>query len=448
MTDGAPLENSTHPRVTLEGSGMPARFAVEGVLPQRSFAPSTKEEIGEILREANSREWSIVPFGAGIHQHIGNLIPRYHAALSLEKLNQIPEYEPQDLVVKVESGCRLADLQDRLARDRLYLPIDPDGFEQATVGGIVATNTSGPLRFAQGTIRDYLIGISLVQPDGKWTKFGSRVVKNVTGYDMCKLYIGSFGTLGVLVDFFFKLKPIPPFSKTVAFVLKGLDEARVGLERLIHSPLTPVALELVNPEGTRLFNEQRPWVKDSDHYLFLVRFMDLEKAVDWQVEQLQEMWKELFIQGVSLSSPSEQEQIWRLLREDAPWLKSSGAPKVKLKINCGSSRMVDCIRRLESYGKERSSAVLVKAHAGSGIIRAYYDYDPSPAAIQQLTDHIRAFRIHLRPARGTVILESAPANLKKSIDVWGYEYKDKSLMQSIRNQFDPHKILNPGRYIV
>ena len=98
---------------------MPARFAVEGVLPQRSFAPSTKEEIGEILREANSREWSIVPFGAGIHQHIGNLIPRYHAALSLEKLNQILEYEPQDLVVKVESGCRLADLQDRLARDRL-----------------------------------------------------------------------------------------------------------------------------------------------------------------------------------------------------------------------------------------------------------------------------------------------------------------------------------------
>ncbi len=448
MTDGAPPDNFLHPRVTPEGSGFPVQFAVEGMLPQHSFAPGTKEEIGEILQEANSREWSVVPFGAGIHQHIGNLIPRYDAALSLGKLNRIPEYEPQDLVVKVESGCRLADLQNCLAQDRLYLPIDPDGFEQATVGGIVATNTSGPLRFAQGTIRDYLIGISLVQPDGKWTKFGSRVVKNVTGYDMCKLYVGSFGTLGVLVDFFFKLKPIPPFSKTIVVVLKGLDEARVALERLIHSPLTPAALELVNPQGTKFFNEQRPLVKDSEHYMFLVRFMDLEKAVDWQVEQLQEIWKELFIQGVSLSSASEQEPIWRLLREDAPWLKSSGTPKVKLKINCGSSRMVDCIRRLESYGKATSPATLIKAHAGIGIIRAYYDYDPLPSAIQGMTDHIRSLRTHLRPARGTVILESAPADLKKSVDVWGYEYKDKTLMQSIRNRFDPRKILNPGRYIV
>ena len=111
MTDGTRLENFLHPPVTPEGSGVPVQFAVEGMLPQRSFAPSTKEEIGEILREANSREWSIVPFGAGMHQHIGNLISRYDTALSLEKLNRIPEYEPQDLVVKVESGCRLADLQ-------------------------------------------------------------------------------------------------------------------------------------------------------------------------------------------------------------------------------------------------------------------------------------------------------------------------------------------------
>ena len=350
--------------------------------------------------------------------------------------------------MKVESGCRLASLQNRLAQDRLYLPIDPCGFEKATMGGIVATNTSGPLRFGQGTIRDYLIGISLVQPDGKWTKFGARVVKNVTGYDMCKLYIGSFGTLGVLTDFFFKLKPLPPFSKTVAVLLKNLDHARVGLEKLIHSPLTPAAVELVNPACAKIFNERLALVQDSDHYVFLVRFMDLDKAVEWQVSQLEDRWKEIFTQGVVVSSPSDQEHIWGLLREDAPWLNSGSAPKVKVKVNCGSSRMVDCIRRLESSGKRGSIAVLIKAHAGSGIIRAYYEYDPSPAAIQAIADQIRSLRMHLRPARGTVILESAPVALKKSVDVWGYEYKDKSLMQAIRNQFDPHKILNPGRYIV
>jgi len=446
--DGASHYNFPVSRSTREGSGMPSRFAVEEMLPQHSFAPGTKEEIGEVLREANSRQWSVVPFGAGIHQHIGNRLQRYDAVLSLEKLNQIPEYEPQDLVVKVESGCRLVDLQKHLAQDRLYLPIDPCGYELATVGGIVSTNTSGPLRFAQGTIRDYLIGISLVQPDGKYTKFGARVVKNVTGYDMCKLYVGSFGTLGVLTDFFFKLKPLPPVSRTIAVVLKGLDAARVGLEKLIHSSLTPTALELLNPEGTRIFNERLSLVEDSGQYLFLVRFMDMEEAVDWQVEQLEQMWKEIFTQGVAVSSASEQAQIWGLLREDTPWLKSGSASNVKLKVNCGSSRMIDCIQRLESYGKERSRAAIIKAHAGSGIIRAYYDFDLSPAAIQSMADHIQALRTHLRGARGTVILESAPAGLKKAVDVWGYEFKDKTLMQKIRDQFDPRKILNPGRYIV
>lgn len=448
MSNGASFDNSSHPLNALEASGMPARFVVDEMVPPRAFAPSTKEEVGEVLREANAREWSVVPFGGGSHQHIGNLFPRYDAVLSLEKLNQIPEYEPQDLVVKVEAGCRLVSLQNRLAQDRLYLPIDPFGFEQATMGGIVATNIAGPLRFGQGTIRDYLIGISLVQPDGKWTKFGARVVKNVTGYDMCKLYVGSFGTLGVLTDFFFKLKPLPPFSKTVAVVLKDLAQAQVGMEKLIHSPLTPAALELVNPAGAKIFNELLLLVQDSDHYVFLLRFMDLEKAVDWQVARLEESWKEIFTQGVVVSSPSEQEQIWGLLREDTRWVNSGNTPKLKLKVNCGCSRMVDCIRRLESCGKERSSSVLIKAHAGSGIIRAFYDYDPSPVAIQAMADHIRALRMHLRPARGTVILESAPASLKKSVDIWGYEYKDKSLMQAIRNQFDPHKILNPKRYIV
>ena len=410
MSNGASLDNSFHSLSTVERPITPARFAVDEMVPEYAFAPRTKEEVGEVLREANARRWSVVPFGGGSHQHIGNFLPRYDAALSLEKLNHIPEYEPQDLVVKVESGCRLVSLQNRLAQDHLYLPIDPCGFEQATLGGIVATNTSGPLRFGQGTIRDYLIGISLVQPDGKWTKFGARVVKNVTGYDMCKLYIGSFGTLGVLTDFFFKLKPLPPFSKTVAVVLKNLDQARVGLDKLIHSPLTPTALELVNPEGTKIINERLSLIQDSDHYLFLVRFMDLEEAADWQVQQLEERWKEIFTQGVVISSPSDQEQIWDLLREDAPWLNSGSTHQLKLKVNCGSTRIIDCIRNLESYRKEGSRPVLIKAHAGSGIIRAYYGYDPSPAAIQAMADHIRALRMQLRP-----LVEQSYWNLRQPV---------------------------------
>ena len=107
--------------------------------------------------------------------------------------------------------------------------------------------------------------------------------------------------------------------------LKGLNEARAGLQKLIQSPLTPAALELLNPEGTRILNERLCLVKDSDNYMFLVRFMDLEKAVEWQVQQLEGMWREIFTEGVVVSSPLEQERIWQLLREDSPWQRHGSA---------------------------------------------------------------------------------------------------------------------------
>ena len=147
---------------------------------------------------------------------------RFDLALATTRLDRIPEYEPQDLVVRVESGCRLARLQELLAADRLCLPVDPSAYRQTTLGGMVAANASGPDRYGHGTLRDYLLGVGVIQADGTQTRFGSRVVKNVTGYDMCKLYAGSFGTLGVFSDFYFKLKPLPPMEKTVVGLFRKL----------------------------------------------------------------------------------------------------------------------------------------------------------------------------------------------------------------------------------
>jgi FAD/FMN-containing dehydrogenase len=203
------VQAQTNKITSASGTVMP-RFAVDGLHPERLVAPQTAEEAGALLKEANAQSWGVVPFGSGSKQHIGNPLKKFNVALSLEHFNQILEFEPQDLVVKVQAGCPLATLQVRLAQEGLCLPVDPPWQDRATLGGIVSSHDSGPLRFSHGTIRDYLIGISLIQPDGAWTKFGSRVVKNVTGYDMCKLYTGAFGTLGVLLDFYFKLKPLPP----------------------------------------------------------------------------------------------------------------------------------------------------------------------------------------------------------------------------------------------
>ena len=425
-----------------------ARFAVDGVQPDRIVAPRTTEEAGALLKEANVRNWAVVPFGGGSKQHIGNVLKKFDVALSLEHFNQIPEFEPQDLVVKVQSGCRLADLQRRLAENGLCLPVDPPWQDAATLGGIVSAHDSGPLRFSSGTIRDYLIGISLIQPDGSWTKFGSRVVKNVTGYDMCKLYTGAFGTLGVLLDFYFKLKPVPPFERTVVVKLKGPTESAAALGKLLSSPLLPAAVELLNPAALEFLNRALPLTESEPGYAVVLRFGDVESSVQWQVGQLEKLWDGLTTQGVIVGDPDEQSLVWQMLREDRAWVEQPSAANVKLKLNCLPTQIVTMAERLETLRKELNAEVRLKAHAGNGIIRAYVSLEDSSAASAKFIEQLQKLRAKLKPSRGSVIVESAPASLKLAIDVWGYDFKDKKLMQQIRQQFDPCRILNPGRFVV
>jgi glycolate oxidase FAD binding subunit len=325
--------------------------------------------------------------------------------------------------------------------------VDPPWHDVATVGGIVSSHDSGPLRFAFGTIRDYLIGISLIQPDGAWTKFGSRVVKNVTGYDMCKLYTGAFGTLGVLLDFYFKLKPFPPSEKTLVVKFKGLTEAAQALAKLLSSPLLPGAVELLNPTALEFVNRSLSLTQGESGYALVLRFGDVENSVQWQVEQLEKLWDGLTAQGVIVSHVGEQALVWQMLREDRAWLEQS-ALNVKLKLNCLPNQVAPMAERLDKLSKELDAELRLKAHAGSGVIRAYLALEESASAPSQFVQQLQNLRAELKSSRGTVIVESAPASLKAGIDVWGYDFKDKALMQQIRQQYDPRSILNPGRFVV
>jgi glycolate oxidase FAD binding subunit len=368
--------------------------------------------------------------------------------LSLEHFSQILEFEPQDLVVKVQAGCPLATLQARLAQDGLCLPVDPPWQDTATLGGIVSSHDSGPLRFSNGTIRDYLIGISLVQPDGVWTKFGSRVVKNVTGYDMCKLYTGAFGTLGVLLDFYFKLKPLPPSEKTIVVKFKGLTETAQALAKLLSSPLLPAAVELLNPAALEFVNHSLDLTQGESGYAVALRFGDVENSVQWQVEQLEKVWDGLTAQGVIVGDAREQALVWQMLREDRPWLERPASLNAKLKLNCLPNQVSTMAGRLETLRKELNAELRLKAHAGSGVIRGYLAFEESASTTTQFVRQLQNLRAELKPSRGTVIVESAPASLKAGIVVWGYDFKDRALMQQIRQQYDPRGILNPGRFVV
>jgi glycolate oxidase FAD binding subunit len=170
--------------------------------------------------------------------------------------------------------------------------------------------------------------------------------------------------------------------------------------------------------------------------------------VQWQVEQLEKLWDGLTAQGVIVGDAGEQSLVWQMLREDRPWLEQPAALNVKLKLNCLPNQVAAMAERLEALRKELNAELRLKAHAGSGVIRAYLSFEESALAATQFSRQLENLRAAVKPARGTVIVESAPASLKVGIDVWGYDFKDKTLMQQIRQQYDPSGILNPGRFVV
>ena len=425
-----------------------SRFTVHGLQPKVAASPKTSEEMREIMRIAHKSNWGVVPFGSGTKQEIGNAPKRFDLALCTKFFNQIPEYEPQDLVVRVKSGCRLSQLQKYLMADRLWLPIDPPNSEKSTLGGIVATNSSGPCRYGNGTIRDYLLGIGVFQPDGSWTQFGSRVVKNVTGYDMCKLYTGSLGTLGIFSDFYFKLKPLPASEKSMIMLFKNLQNTHDALVILSRSPLQPSALEFLNSEALEVVCQRMDLFQKMNRYALIVRFSDLDKSVNWQVSELQQKWLPYLDEGIEVSDPKKQCLLWEILREDSPYLSKQMNHNVKLKINVLSNQLVYWVNLLEEKTAGIKDSLILKAHAGNGIIQMYCHLKNSVPSVQTLATLVEEWRAELVSSRGSVIVESGPANLKKIVDAWGYRYKDLQIMNQIKNQLDPQKILNPGRFIV
>ncbi|MBF8286481.1 MAG: linked oxidase-like protein, partial [Dehalococcoidia bacterium] len=186
-----------------------AAFAVDGLTPQAAVAPSSYEQVAAVMRYAHAEGLAVIPWGGGAHIHVGNVPARYDIALGLSRLNAVVEHEPADLTATVQAGMTLSELQGRLGGAGQLLPLDPPGGERATIGGILAANASGPWRHAFGSARDMTIGLRVVTAEGRITRAGGRVVKNVAGYDLCKLYIGSLGTLGVIVEATFKVASLP-----------------------------------------------------------------------------------------------------------------------------------------------------------------------------------------------------------------------------------------------
>lgn len=341
-------------------------------------------------------------------------------AISTSRLNRLVEHAVGDLTVTAEAGMKFADLQQILAAAGQFLAIDPAYPQQATLGGIVAAADAGSLRHRYRGVRDMLLGISFVRSDGQIATAGGRVVKNVAGYDLMKLFSGSYGTLGVISQVTFRVYPIPESSTTV--VLTGETDALArSTQILLSSALTPTAVDLLSSnlvtklglgKGTGL----------------IVRFQSIAESVKEQSARLVEVGEKLGLQA-HICSENDEHQLWQTLPETI-W-NSAKNSAIICKIGVRPSASVKLFDELPIQ-----DAVI---HAGSGLGVLRFE--------NATAETLGQIRRGCETQGGFLTVLAGSIELKQQLDVWGYNGSAIDVMRGIKQQFDPQKILSPNRFV-
>jgi glycolate oxidase FAD binding subunit len=389
-------------------------LAIDGVAPRCRLTPDSADELAAALKAAADAGQAVAAVGGGTQLDLGMPPSRLDVVIETTRLDRVVEYEPADLTVTVEAGMRFGELQRRLGEQGQFLALDPPALPEATIGGLIATNASGPLRFAHGTARDLVIGTRVANPDGTLTRAGGRVVKNVAGYDLNKLYIGSLGTLAIIVELSFKLAPIPPASDTLVGDFDVPDAAAEVVRAVIHAPLSPLAIELV---GSRRV---------------VFRLGGYPRAVERQVRDLSKLIAD---HGGRVADTSA--EVWdELVRARVAARQRAVVVKATAPISL-ASRLVAI---LESRLRELEP--LVWAHAGSGVAYAACSAPRDAGALASARDDVQALGTN-----ASLVVERCPTALKGAIDVWGDPGPSLSLMRAIKARLDPNNTLNPGRYV-
>jgi glycolate oxidase FAD binding subunit len=428
------------------GPAATARFAVDGVIPGLTVRPGTQDEVSKAVSACAAAGATMIPWGGGTAMGLGNRPSRADAVVRLDRLDRIVEFDAANLCVTVEAGMRLGLLQGTLAQKKEILPLDPPADVKVTIGGLVAANQSGPARLLYGTVRDWVLGMRVVLPDGERIHCGGRVIKNVSGYDMNKLFIGSLGTLGILTEVTFKLLPLPVMRAGVVGLFPELKQAATVVGKVLESFLLPEALDLLDPEAATLLAPRLGLEAPAGAHGLAVALAGSRETVERQARD----FAALFRDGggrVTLLPDGRTVLAWDAIRNVFDLLPVPPAARLLCKIAVPIGRTGEMLAAAGAVGQRHGLNATVVAHAGSGVVWACFLLGPKAPPEEVLADALEGLRREAVAAEGSLVLHDAPAALKTRVDAWGKPCDGIDVMRRLKAEFDPRGLCNPGRFL-
>ncbi len=393
------------------------RDAIGGVMPKVVCLPETIDEAASRIAESERSEEALAFIGGGTDLGIGSPPDRLEVVIRTEKLNRVIEHAPSDQIITVEAGMTLAQFQSVVGTHRQRLALDAPLADRATIGGIIAANAFGPLRTRHGSIRDLIIGIKIIRADGVIARGGGKVVKNVAGFDLPKLMVGSLGTLGMIATATFRLHPLPETSETL--LIEGQSAAAV---RKLVAEMRQAQLEVAAAAA----------LAEGSAFDVAVRFEGFRAGVLEQCNRLSAQ-----VAGCDVLDPAEAQRLWR--RHDE--IRTAGS--LRLKIAALPSAIEAMTREVipPLLGSLTGGGFVWYPTLGLGFVTG------TPAGDEKTTVAIRRARDMLVKAGGSLTIHASSNEVRKLADVWGEAGGALRLMRSMKERFDPGRRLAPGRFV-
>ncbi len=412
------------------------KFSIHGQVPKAAVFPDTYEEVSRVVKYCSKNKLSIVPYGSGTKVSLWNGLDSYDVALGLEKLSKIVCHNEIDFIVTVQAGAKLEDVQKQLMEKDQFIALDPPLTEQgATIGGIISSNDSGPLRLRYKTCREQILEVKVVRADGEIVRGGAKVVKNVAGYDLPKLFVGSLGTLGVIVEATLKVYPVAEKSVSLIFEMGSTEEMQKLTDNILKADVSPSAFEIVSSGLLQPGFPSADLTPPISPYAALLKIENVSKAVDEQIEVIRRILQNEHILPIPLKNDKP---VWKHIR-NFPFLDPSGSALCRINV------LITDISKVFKYIEELSQSLnlnfLVSAKAGVGSMQVLINGES-----RSLNMCVELLRSYAATLRGNVIVQRLPDESDK-IDKWSDLLSSYSLMKMLKVNFDPGNILSPGRFV-